>query len=357
MASKKRRRRVVVAGAGFAGMKAAELLTTDHEVVVVAPRPRFTFLPLVHELLSEETVPADIERGLDEIAPATYVQGKAAAVEEKRLVTEDGQRIRFDALVVAIGAEPHFFGVPGAREHALPLWSLHQALAVNVRLKRLLLMPPTAGSYRITVVGAGATGLEVATEAAAFFDRYDAPHEVRVLEMRPQIFPESRARFRREVRKGLKRLGVQLMTQTVVKEVTADGPRVAMGEDEQRVLASDATIWCAGIRGRMVRPLSMKVDWTLRSVDHDAVWIAGDCARFPEPVAQLAQTAEAQGEVVAYNVRHPDQPKTYEPKVKGTILSLGPGYAVAETGTGNVMAGKLPWHLKKQYYKWTLRRR
>ncbi len=357
MPTKKRRRRVVVAGAGFAGVKTAELLSEDHEVVLVAPRPRFTFLPLVHELVSEETVPVDIERGLDEIAPATYVHGTAAAVEDKRLVTEDRQRIRFDALVVAIGAEPHYFGVPGAREHALPLWSLHQALAVNVRLKRMLLASPEAGAYRVTVVGAGATGLEVATEAAAFFDRYDAPHQVRVLEMRPQIFPESRGRFRQEVRQGLKRMGVELLTQTVVREVTPEGPRVATGDEEERVLASDVTVWCAGIRGRMVRPLGMHVDWTLRSVDRDDVWIAGDCARFPEPVPQLAQTAEAQAEVVAHNVRHPDDPVEYEPKVKGTILSLGPGYAVAETGTGNVMAGKLPWHLKKQYYKWTLRRR
>lgn len=336
-------------------MKAAELLVEDHEVVLVAPRPRFTFLPLVHELLSEETVPVDIERGLDEIAPATYVQGKVVAVDDKRVVTEDGQRIRFDALVVAIGAEPHFFGVDGAREHTLPLWSLRDALAVNVRLKELLLTPPEAGVYRLAVVGAGATGLEVATEAAAFFDRYDAPYEVRVVEMQPEIFPDSRARFRQEVRKGLKRMGVELITGTVVKEATARGPRVATGDDEH-LLESDVTIWCAGIRGRMVRPLSMKVDRTLKSVDHEAVWIAGDCARFPDPVPQLAQTAEAEAEVVAHNVRRPDDPKQYEPKVKGTILSLGPGYAVAETGTGNVMAGKLPWHVKKQYYKWTLRR-
>lgn len=357
MALNKRRRRVVIAGSGFAGMKAAELLADDHEVVVVAPRPRFTFLPLVHELVSEETVPADIDRALGDIAPATYVEGRAVAVEDKRLVTDSGDRVRFDALVVAVGAEPHFFGVPGAEEHTLPVWGLRQALAVNVRLKQLLLSPPESGVYRVTVVGAGATGLEVATEAAAFFDRYDAPHEVTVLEMRPDIFPQSRDRFRKEVRKGLDRMGVDLVTQTVVKEVTSEGPRVSTRGGQERLLRSDATLWCAGIRGRMVRPLSMKVDWTLKSVDHDAVWIAGDCARFPEPVAQLAQTAEAQGEVVAQNVRDPSEPVLYEPKVKGTILSLGPGYAVAETAAGNVMAGKLPWHVKKQYYKWTLRRR
>jgi NADH:ubiquinone reductase (H+-translocating) len=347
----------VVAGAGFAGMKAAADLAVDHDVVVVAPQPRFTFLPLVHELLSEESVPAEISRPLAELARVTYVQGHAVSVEEKRLVTDKGDRIRFDSLVVALGAKPHYFGVPGAPENAHAIWSLEQALEANVRLKRLLLHPPAAGAYRVTVVGAGATGLEVATEAAAFFDRYDAPHEVTVLEMRDQLFPLAKPGFRREVEKGLKRFHVKVLFETKVETIGPHAVTVSTKGEAARELPSDLTLWCAGIRGRSLEPLSMKVDWHLQSLERPDVFIAGDCARFPEPVAQLAQTAEAQGAVVAHNVRHPSRLRTYTPRLKGTILSLGPGYAVAETGGGKVLAGALPWHIKKQYYKWTLRSR
>ena len=91
-------------------------------------------------------------------------------------------------------------------------------------------------------------------------------------------------------------------------------------------------------------------------VDGVDVWIAGDCARFPKRVPQLAQTAKQQGELAAQNLLDPDRAKTYEPDVKGSIISLGPDYAVAELPTGQGLKGKLPWHIKKQYYKWTIRR-
>jgi len=163
--------------------------------------------------------------------------------------------------------------------------------------------------------------------------------------------------FRREVQRRLKRMHVDVLLDTVVEEITPTGARVSTARGAPTEMEADVVLWCAGIRGRTLAGLSMRVDWTLKSLDAPDVWIVGDCARFPEPVPQLAQTAEAQGELVAANIRRPGRERAYKPRLKGTILSLGPGYAVAEMGNGTVIAGKVPWHIKKQYYKWSLRRR
>jgi NADH dehydrogenase len=155
---------------------------------------------------------------------------------------------------------------------------------------------------------------------------------------------------------GLSRFNVRVLTRTSVKRVDAGKVTVQAKSEEARGIRSDLTFWCAGVRGRALPPLSMRVEWTLQSVERPDVFVVGDCARFPEPVPQLAQTAEQEALVAAHNVLHPGAMRRFEPKIKGTILSLGPGYAVAELANGSVLTGKLPWHVKKQYYKWNLRR-
>lgn len=350
---------VVVVGTGFAGIRAAKKLEGKAKVTVVSPTDRFTFLPLVHELVSEESRPLAITRPVRDLLPkAKHVAGTAKALGEKSVLLENGDEIPFDNAIVAIGAAPHYFDTPGARENSLPFWSLEDGLRANAALKQLLLRPRGESVYRVVVVGAGATGLEVAGEAAAFFERYDAPYEVDVLEMRDAIFPQATKEFRTQVRKALERFHLRVLTRTAVKSIEPGRVVVQTRHEDPRGIRSDLTFWCAGVRGRTLAPLSMQVDWHLRSVDRPDVLIVGDCARFPKegaPVPQLAQTAEQQGAVAAYNVLHPDRPRRYEPKLKGTILSVGPGYAIAETGKA-VLSGRLPWHVKKQYYKWTLRR-
>lgn len=351
------RPRIVVVGTGFAGIRAAQRLSGKADVTIVSPSDRFVWLPLVHELLSEESRPLSIARPVADAAPkAKLVRAAGKEVRDRSLLLSTGEEIPFDSLIVAIGAEPHDFGVPGVREHALTFWSLEDGLRANAELKRLLLRPRGEAVYRVMVVGAGATGLEVAGEAAAFFERYDAPYEIDVLEMRDQVFPQASREFRAAVKKALERYEIRLLVRTAVKSIEPGRVVVQTKHEDPRGVRSDVTFWCAGVRGRVLAPLSMRVDWTLRSVERPDVFVVGDCARFAKPVAQLAQTAERQAEVAAWNALHPDRLRTYDPKVAGTILSVGPGHAIAETPRGAVLSGRLPWHVKKQYYKWGLRR-
>ncbi len=350
---------VVIAGAGFGGLKAAELLQGHANVTLVSPDDRFTFKPLTHELVSEESTPRRITRPVEDKLTGEHVVARAVQVKDGHLTTGAGEEVAFDKLIVAIGAEPNYFGVPGAREHALPFWSLRDGLRGNSRLKELLVEGPAHGDrFHVNVVGAGLTGLEVATEVAAFFERYQAPYQVNVPELREELFPHMEEGFARATEKGLERYHVNVLLGAQVQEIRPDGVDVQLAGDEV-VLPSDLTFWCAGIQGRTLDPLSMEVRPTLRSVDDEDVYIVGDCARFRRedydaPVPQLAQTAEQGAEVAVHNILTPHREKRFDPKVKGTILSLGPGYAVAQLRTGHVMSGRLPWHVKKQLYKWHL---
>lgn len=351
--------RVVVAGAGFGGLEAARTLEGRARVTVVNPRDTFTFRPLVHELLSEESKPRDVGRPISEKTDADLVEDRVERVKDGALALESGDVLEFDQLVVAVGAEPHYFGVPGAEDHGLPFWTLADGLEGNRALKRLAADGPPDGRDRVqvTVAGAGLTGLEVATEAAAFLEAYDVPYAVHVPEMREELFPDMDPAFGREVHEGLKRYNVRVLLGTAVEEIHPDRVDVNLGGDE-KTLPSDVTFWCTGVKPRVVEPLSMTVDETLRSIDREDTWIVGDCARYPDELgaARLAQVAVQAGERAAENLLDPAQARAFQPSTKGTILSLGPGYAVAQVGDGTVLSGRIPWHVKKQLYKWKLGR-
>ena len=94
------------------------------------------------------------------------------------------------------------------------------------------------------------------------------------------------------------------------------------------------------------------VDMTMRSSARDDVFFVGDAALFPREagVPRLAQTAEMQAPIVAHNVLHPESMKTYEPKLKGVLLSVGQNKAVLEAGAV-VLTGMIPWQMKKRMYK------
>lgn len=345
------KRRVVVCGAGFAGINVAKRLENDCDVSLVAPTDRFVYLPLIHEVLSENVTPSTVTKMLDDILPRTkLVHGRAERVEENELITAAGDRIPFDDLVVAVGAEPNDFGCPGVSEHALSFYSVGDALRANAMLK-MKAAEITDRSLRVVVAGASFTGVEVAGEVAELLDKLDIPREIVLLDALPEIFPRQSAEFQDGVYKGLERLGLEVRTGQMIVEVRADEVRVKGDEDVIRVPA-DVIFWCAGVKPRRIEGVNPNVRDTMRSVARDHVYLVGDAADFPREagVPKLAQTAEAQAPIVAHNILNPDRMKKYSPSVKGLILSIGNDYAVAEIGP-QVWTGRIPLHVKRTLYK------
>ena len=343
-----RRVRIVVAGAGFAGMNVAKELEGDHDVTLVAPTDRFVYVPLIHEVASDSVRPTEVYRDLRDVLPkTTLVHARAAKREGHELVTASGDRIAFDKLVVAIGSEPNDFGVKGVRDHALTFNNLGDALRANGSVKTV-----AAGLHprpmRIVIVGAGFTGVEVAGELATLCDDLGVPREIVLLDALPEIFPRQGEEFRKRVEDGLAMLKLDLRTGQKITEVRPDAV-MAGGER----IASDITFWCAGVRPRTIEGVDPNVKRTLQSVSDPDVFVAGDAARFPRElgVPQLAQTAEDQAKVVAWNVLYPEKMREYVPDVRGIIVSVGRKHAVAELKGGVVLSGNIPWHVKRMLYK------
>lgn len=344
------RLRVVVAGAGFAGLNVAKELEDDCDVTLVAPTDRFVYVPLVHEVVSDNVLPTEVTRKLADVLPHTrLVHARAARVEGKELVTAAGERIAFDKLVVAVGAEPNDFGVKGVRENALTFSNVGDALRANGTLKTIA-SEVRDHAIRVVVVGGGFTGVEVAGEVAMLLDKLGVPRDITILDALPDIFPRQSAGFRKKVREQLDEMKLHLKTGQRIVEVRKDGIVVA-GHPEP--IPTDLTFWCAGVKPRTVDGVDPNVRVTLQSVGDDDVFVVGDAARFPREmgVPQLAQTAEDQAKVCAWNILYPDRPRYYEPNVKGIIVSIGHNRAVAELAGGMVLAGEIPWHVKRMLYK------
>lgn len=350
--------RVVVAGAGFAGLNVAKGLQDEADVTLIAPTEKFVFLPLIHEVLGEKALPRTVTKDLDQVLARTeLVYGRVREVDGDEVVTSDGERYPFDSLVVAVGAQPNDFGVPGVRENALSFYSVGDALRANATLKHLA-AEPRDGPLKVRIVGASFTGVEVAGEVADLLDDLDVDREILLLDALPEIFPHQSDAFREAVHEGLDRLDLELRTGQMITEVGPDELTVK-GQEGQETVPTDLTFWCAGVKPRTVKGVDPNVRPTLQSQTRDDVFVAGDAANFPREAAvpKLAQTAEDQVSIVVHNVLAPDKDRMleYTPRVKGLIVSIGHGYAVAELTDGPVFKGRVPWHVKRNLYKAKIR--
>ncbi|MFJ8624134.1 NAD(P)/FAD-dependent oxidoreductase [Kitasatospora sp. NPDC093550] len=268
-------KRIVVLGAGYAGLTAAKGAGRHHDVTLVAPEER-----ILHRIRQHETAAG---RGRDWPAIGDLVRGRrirhqrARAVEldlaGHKVVLDDGTTLDYDTLVYALGSRTAWHGVPGAVEHAHPV-----ERAAEVR--RLIAEAPRPGT--LAVVGGGATGIELATELAEAHPGW----RVRIVAA-GQVGGIYSAKGRAHIRRVLDRLGVEVHENATVTEVTPDGPRTAAGP-----IHADLTVWAASMephplaaeaglavdeRGRAL------VDDHLRSVSHPDVHVVGDAAAVTVP--------------------------------------------------------------------------
>ncbi len=225
------------------------------------------------------------------------------------------RQVPYDTLVLAVGSVSNDFGVPGVRNHCMFLDDRAQADRFQRRLLNRYLRAQTADSppgeegLTVAIVGAGATGVELAAElhhvarrlVAYGFDRIDPDRDVRLVlvEAAPRILPAAPERVSELATKELKRLGVTVLTDTQVTEVKPE--ELVMGEGFS--VPFTLSVWAAGIRapgvlGRAGLEINargqVRVDGTLRTVTDPDVFAFGDCAAFTTADGKtLPPTAQA----------------------------------------------------------------
>jgi NADH:ubiquinone reductase (H+-translocating) len=364
-------KKVLILGGGFGGYTAATdvcRLTKSRDdvgVLVIARDNFFTFWPMVPGIVSSDIDARNVAQPLRRaliLAGASFRRATVHGIDpERRVVKADGGlEFPYDQLIISLGGQPNFFGIPGVEEHSLTMRGVEDAERVRNRVierfEEVSLIRDEVPDSKLTfvVIGAGATGVEVASEIHSLVHESLAPdypnidpYRVRIylLEALPNILPELDPALRRAARTRLLNERIEVMTGAMAEEITGDCVKLKGGNQ----IETENVIWTAGNRpNQAVQDLGLpydqrtgiKVDLTLRVEGQGDIWAIGDCAAVEDVhkegaiVPPTAQAAIQQGHLVARNVLKTidgeEDLKEFEYKPLGQLVELGSDFAVNE---------------------------
>ena len=368
---------VVVIGAGFGGLAVGRNLADQPVDVTVVDRNNFhTFLPLLYQVATSGLNAADVAhsvRAVFQKAENIDVRlGTVVGVDwEERSVALDGQEpLAFDHLVVAAGSSTNYFGVPGAAEHAFPLYSITDAVELRNRIIEQFEAADREpsriddGALSFVIVGGGPTGVELSGAMAELFDRVlrnDFRHlpvdraRVVLVEMADSLLTPFQKRSRRHAIDALRRRGVDVRLATKVESVGADHVVLDGGER----VPTQTLIWAAGVQASgLTAALDVElgpggrvvVDEDLSIRGRPGGWALGDVAHATSAdgsaVPQLAPAAMQGGEMVAHNILRSVEGRpteTFSYRDKGTMATIGRRSAVTEIPHLPPLVGSIAW--------------
>ena len=361
--------RVVVVGAGFGGLAAVRRLARSGMQTTLIDRNVYsTFQPLLYEVATAGLTSSDVAypaRSESRRYRAAFRHGELAGIDPtaRQIILADGSTIGYDYLVLATGVSAAYYGIPGAAGHTLALYTRRDAIALRdhimARLERLDIEGP-GRTVNFTVVGGGATGVELAGALAELKDALDAPFpevdkadvHIRLVEMAPALLAPFVPALQSYAYAQLQRRGVEVLLSTKISEIGEDRVLLANGTE----LPSDVTVWAAGVaapdavarwglpQGRGGR---IMVGPDLRVTGQDRIFAAGDVALIEDqPLPQVAQPAIQMGrhagaEIMGALTGRPAGAFHYHDK--GIMATIGRRSAVVELALGPRIRGTVAW--------------
>lgn len=389
MDTREKQTKIVIAGAGYAGLHAAQRSggwLRNHPEVEMTLVDRNDYHQLTTELPrvaagTRETsaVQVELDPALSDRVRFVPTTITGFDFTERCLVTEAGH-VLYDYLVLALGSRPNDFGIPGMAERVLSPYTAEEAQrvwdAVNESVRQAAATADPREQQRLMTIvigGGGATGVELAgafaEELPALARRYGAPPDlgrVILVEAGHTILAGSSPELIAKANGILHDLKVDVRTNTAVTEAVPHGFRVKNGT----VIEGSVFIWAGGIKApELVRGSGLpvgyngriKVDEYLRVIDQPDIYVAGDLASVVDAetghaLPVLAQVAVQEGASVANNLRatiegRPLQPFTF--RDKGFVVSVGGRSGVADVA-GLTIGGRLA-HALKDAIEWEYR--
>jgi NADH dehydrogenase len=383
---------IVIVGGGAGGL---ELATRLGDGLGRRARARVTLIdrarthlwkPLLHEVAAGSLDLDD--HALDYLAQARWHHfrfqlGSMEDIDRERRTVlvaptfdEEGREliprreIPYDTLVIAVGSTTNDFGTPGAGEHAISLDTPGQAELFHRRLVNACIRanaqrePLRPEQLNVVIIGAGATGVELAAElhkttrelVAYGFDKIDPERDVKltIIEAAPRILPVLPERLSKATEELLGNLHVEVLTGERVTEVTGHGVLTASGKR----IAAELTVWAAGVKApdflkdigglETNRSNQLTVKQTLETTRDPHIFGLGDCACCPWPghqgcVPPRAQAAHQQATHLSRMLPRRLKGRPLKPYVYrdfGSLVSLGE-YSTVGTLMGALVGGSL----------------
>ena len=356
--------RILVLGGGLAGVACAlELADEGIEVTLVDRNDYHQFQPLLYQVASSQLPAEDIARPHRTIFKDHHSIDVATAhvtevdLSTHTLVLTEGETLHGSHLVMAAGAQPNFFGVPGAAAHAFPLYSVADAERLRLHLQDLLqaaIDDPEAvepGSIDVVVVGGGPTGVETTGALAELMvalresDRLAESGRITLVDRGDALLGQFSDKAHAYALKKLTEVGAEVRLGTGVTAVYSDRVELTDGS----VLPARTVVWGGGESASAIADnagptpgrggrLDVRPDLTVPG--YPGTYAVGDVANIPSgengrALPQLGSVAQQSGKWAAQNIvrelrGEPTRPFVY--KDKGIMAMIGRNAAVAEVG-------------------------
>lgn len=353
MTSPEAARPAVIVGGGFGGYYAAHELAHHHvPVTLIEANGCQTFQPLLYQAATGLIDPADLRFDYSRMKGVTAVTDRVTAVDLDSRTVElaGGGSLTADHLVLATGAGVNFFGVRGAAENAIPLYTGPDAHAIKRRLQHLV---EDGHTLRVVIVGAGATGVEITGAISDVVNdllprTYPQFHstnaDLHLVDHGAAPLASMAAEGQTFAAETLAEVGVTLHMHRAVTEVAADGVTL----DDGTTLAADLVIWAGGLTasGPPLTPEPKRghgnritIGKDLRIPGYDSVYCIGDgAADATDPLPQLGSVAKQQGRHVGTNIHRQiggREPTSFHYRDMGDMAMVRHDAAIVEMGASH----------------------
>lgn len=332
---------IVVLGAGYAGTSAVNYLERnleghDVDLTWVSNRGYHLVLHEAHRIIRNPNTQQKITIPIDDIKASStrFVRGQVETVDTagQTVVLTNGTDIEYDYLLVALGSQTAYYGIPGLAEHAHTLKSLEDALSIHSQLVEQGQNASMEHPAQIIIGGAGLSGVQTAGEIATLRDEQGLPLEIHLVEAQDSIMPGHPSALQNSVRRELDRTDVTVLTGDPITEAAADRLQFESGASVE----FDLFVWTGGITGRDAMDAAtvetehnrVKTDATFQT-SAERVFAIGDAALVDVDGSTTPPTAQAAwqaAETAAENLLRMTDGRpleTWQYTDKGTLISVG----------------------------------
>ena len=368
--------KIIIVGAGFAGLQAAKGLTTSSfDVTIIDKNNYHLFQPLLYQVATAGLSPADIAVPIRNIFRSQ--QNPKVILDELIGINPQLNQIKtrnntyiYDFLVIATGSEPSYFGHDQWKNFSYGLKNIKDATSMRTKIlkafekaERIKNNNDLDKLMKFVLIGGGPTGVEMAGAIAELskkvltkeFTTIDTKTaKIILLEAGPNILPTASHSLSIYAQKTLEKLGVEVKCNTSVKNISE-----GLVETNAETIDAETIIWCAGVKASPVKSwINVKTDEKDRVlVNEDLsisaysnIFVIGDAAHVKnknsKPLPGLAPVAKQEGnfvaEVIKKNIHNGRPSKKFYYKNRGYLATIGRSDAIVDFGWFT-LKGRIGW--------------